>query len=64
MPPSWAEETLAEPLPFRRLPGVYAGAQARIPPRYDRLIDTNGFQEFRVLEPPGVTAIHSPVHDS
>jgi hypothetical protein len=50
--------------PFRRLPGVYAGAQARVAARYHRLIDTKDFQQFCVLKPAGITAVHSPVHDS
>jgi hypothetical protein len=61
--PVLTDERPAEP-PFRRLPGVYAGAQPWLTARERRVQDICAFQDFRVLEQPRVTAVHSPEHDS
>ena len=60
----WTDADAGRATPFRRLRGVYAGAQARVAARYHRLIDTKDFQASRVFKPAGITAVHSPVHDS
>jgi hypothetical protein len=47
----------------RRLPGVHAGAQPRLSASERRVRDICDFQDFRVLEPPGVAAVPSTTHN-